>query len=200
MDVGHSARRAGRIRVIDSIVSTLGNHGFLRRGSVWNRRSEGFVEVVDLQISKSGDTFTINGGVLDVGAYQVLWGNDPPVFAVEPDCTVRERVGFLVGETDLWWPIDEGGPVGVEAAQTVSLHVLPFVSRMRSREAMVRQLTETQVEKLRYPLPAINLAILLHLLGNEREASDLLSRLRAKATGAWRGRVAEVVCRLKVIP
>jgi hypothetical protein len=129
---------------------------FTRKKTTWNRRSGSVVEVIDAQISKSGDTVTVNAGVLDNGVYQELWGSEPPAFVEEPGCTVRERVGYLIADKDLWWPLHDD-QVGEKIATAITDHVLPFITRMRSRQEMVRWLTETQVVKKRYPPPIINL-------------------------------------------
>jgi hypothetical protein len=48
-------------REIDKALSPL---GFVRHNATWNRRSAQFVDVIDLQVSKSPDSVTMNAGVL----------------------------------------------------------------------------------------------------------------------------------------
>lgn len=181
--------------VIGKIDNLLKPLGFTQKKTTWNRGSGSVVEVIDAQVSKSGDTMTINAGVIDNGVYQELWGSEPPAFVEEPDCTVRERVGYLIGDKDLWWPLHDD-QVGEKIAKAITDDVLPFVTRMRSRQEMVQWLTETQVMRKKYPPPIINLAILQHSLGKAPEACALLAELEKKAIGAWRARVAEVAARL----
>ncbi len=54
------------ISKLDDLLKPL---GFTRQKTAWNRRSGYVVEVIDVQISKAGDTATINAGVLDTDAH-----------------------------------------------------------------------------------------------------------------------------------
>ena len=95
-----------------------------------------------MQISKAGDTATINAGVLDTDAHVKLWGGEPPAFAEVPACTVMARAGELIDGKDLWWQLDDG-QVADKVSKAITDHILPFVQRMRSRQDMVQWLTET---------------------------------------------------------
>lgn len=180
------------ISKLDDLLKPL---GFTRQKTVWNRRSGYVVEVIDVQVSKAGDTATVNAGVLDTDAHVKLWGSEPPTFVEEPACTVRARVGELIDGKDLWWQLSDD-QVTDKAAKAIADHVLPFVKRMRSRQDMVQWLTDTQVVKKKYPQPIINLAILQNFLGNASEGRALLADVQKKAIGAWRARAAEVAERL----
>ena len=177
---------------LDDLLKPL---GFTRQKTAWNRRSGYVIEVIDVQVSKAGDTATVNAGVLDTDAYVKLWGGEPPGFVEEPACTIRARVGELIDGKDLWWQLNDDH-VADKVSKAITDHVLPFVKRMRSRQDMVQWLMDTQVVKKRYPPPIINLAILQNLLGNSSEGCALLAEVQKKAIGAWRARVAEVTERL----
>jgi Domain of unknown function (DUF4304) len=169
--------------------------GFTRQKAVWNRRSGYVVEVIDVQLSKAGDTATVNAGVLDSDAHVKLWGSEPPAFVEESACTVRARVGELIDGKDLWWQLNDD-QVTDNVSKAITDHVLPFMKRMRSRQDMVQWLTDTEVVRKRYPPPIINLAILQSLLGNSSEGCALLAEVQKKAIGAWRARAAEIAARL----
>src|SRR5688572_11749554 len=143
-------------REIDRVLSPL---GFVRRNATWNRRSGRFVDVIDLQVSKSRDSVTMNAGVLHSDVHTKTWGSKPPAFVDEPSSTVRTRVGQLVDGRDLWWSAEDF-PAGNELASLLATFIVPFVESMHSIEAMERHLTEAQVEEGNYPLPKIHLAIL----------------------------------------
>lgn len=177
---------------MDALLTPL---GFTRRKASWNRKVRHFVEVIDLQISKQGDTATVNAGVLDTSVHMRLRGCEPPEFVQEPICTVRARVGELIDGRDLWWQVGDC-EVPARVSTAVSSRVLPFVERMRSREEMVRWLVEAQVVERMYPLPIINLAILQVLVGNTLEGCALLANLRKTAIGGWRGTAIKVAERL----
>jgi hypothetical protein len=169
--------------------------GFTRQKTAWNRRSGSSVEVIELQVSKAGDTATVSAGVLDTDAHIKLWGSEPPPFVEEPSCTVSARVGELVEGKDVWWELRDSR-VGEKISTAIADHVLPFVNRMRSRQEMVEWLTAARVVRKRYPLPIINLAILQHLLGRSSEACALLAEVEKRAIGGWRSRATEVGERL----
>ena len=181
--------------VINKLDDLLKPLGFTRQKTAWNRRSGYVVEVIGVQISKAGDTATINAGVLDTDAHLKLWGSEPPAFVEESACTVGARVGELIDGKDLWWQLNDG-QVTDKVSKAITDSVLPFVKRMRSRQGMVQWLTDTQVVKKKYPPPIINLAILQNLLGNSSEGCALLAEVRKKAIGAWGARAAEVAKRL----
>lgn len=181
--------------IINKLDDLLKPIGFTRQKAVWNRRSARLVEVIDLQISKTGEIVTINTGVLDSDVHVKLWKSEPPQFVEEPDCTIRARVGELIDGKDLWWPLSDN-QVAEKISKEIIDRVLPFVQRMRSRQDMVQWLTDTQVVKKRYPLPIINLAIIQSSLGETREACSLLAEVQNKAVGAWRTTAAKVAERL----
>ncbi len=171
--------------------------GFRRQKETWNRRSGPFVDVIDVQVSKSGDTMTVNVGVLDPEIYSQCWGEDPPRFVQEPQCTVRARIGELMEGRDVWWPLDDAGLVEnvVEAVRT---HAPPFLERMHRRGAMEGFLISSNVIKPKhpYPPPVIYLALLMNKRGDRLGACKLLGELQERVLGAWRTRVCEIASTL----
>ena len=89
---------------------------------------------------------------------------------------------------------DEGAPVDVAA--TVEAHVLPFLERLHSRDAMAQWLSKKPAARKRAPSSVITLAILHSFSGERERACRLLARLKKKALGGWRERVAEVAAEL----
>ena len=169
--------------------------GFTRRNAVWNRRVGYVVEVIDVQVSKSGDAITVNAGVLDGEVYRKLWGEEPPSSVEEPACTVRARIGDLIDGHDLWWQLNKAN-IDAEVVATVDRLVLPFLKRMHARQAMEEWLITTEVVRKKYPPPILSLVILKDALGKNHEACELLAKLRSKAVGAWSNRFDEVGRRL----
>lgn len=190
-----AVRAMSKRTVTEKLDHLLNPLGFTRRNTAWNRTSGCVVEVMDVQVSKAGDTVTINAGVLDTEAHVILWENEQPEFVEVPTCTVSARIGELIGDTDIWWQLSDD-EVADNVCGAVTDHALPFVQRMRSRVAMVQWLTDTRVVKRRYPPEIINLAILQHFLGRSSEACALLAEVEKRAIGAWCARVAEVAERL----
>jgi hypothetical protein len=106
------------IRELDNLLKPL---GFTRQKTSWNRRSGNVVEVITVQISKTGDTGTVNAGVLDMDAYVKLWGTEPPALVEEPACTVSARVGDLIDGKDLWWQLNDD-QVGAKVSKVELTH------------------------------------------------------------------------------
>jgi len=188
----HQVGTRAFIAQLDGVLKPL---GFVRKGVTWNRKGKSVVEVVDVQVSKSGDAITINAGVLDPDVHARLWGSDPTDHVMQPTCTVCVRIGELIDGRDRWWELNDR-TAAVEAAEKVAAHVLPFLEQMCTREGMKRWLTDTQVTKKRYPPPIISLAIIKGFLGEAAEARALLDDLHKKSVGAWRPRIAEVAGQL----
>jgi hypothetical protein len=169
--------------------------GFVRKKETWNRRVDSLVDVVDIQISKAGDAVTVNSGVLDTDVHTTFWGSEPPEFIEQPYCTVCARIGELIDGRDKWWPLGNNG-TATEMAEKVTAHVLLFLERMHSREAMRQWLIDNEVAKKKYLPPIINLAILKSLQGDVAQGCELLAELQKKSLGAWQKRAAEVAARL----
>jgi hypothetical protein len=181
--------------LIEQVDNFLAPLGFERKGPLWNRKAGSIVEVIDVQISKAGDTATINAGVLHPDVYKACWDKEPLGFIEEPFCTVRARVGELIGEYDLWWPLgDSQTPHTV--IDTLTTHVLPFLKKMQTPAAMEEFLSTPSMLKQRPPLPKIYLAILKHRRGDTATACAVLDEVRQKALGEWQTRATEVAERL----
>jgi hypothetical protein len=184
------------IRKLDAVLKPL---GFTRQKTTWNRTVGLVVDVVDVQVRKSGDTFTLNAGVLDRGVHVTLWGEEPPSFVEEPSCTVRARIGELIEGTDRWWPVDSPSSLA-DVASAVESRVLPFLESVHARQAMEDWLEKAQVARKKYPPPILSLVILKSELGRKEEACALLASVRSKVTGAWRARFDDVGARLGCQP
>jgi hypothetical protein len=180
--------------VAEELDGALKPLGFRRQKTTWNRKFGSFVDVVDVQVGKAGDTITVNAGVLHPDVHAKCWG-DLPQSIQEPSCTVRARIGQLVDGKDLWWQLDADGVAG-EIAEKVNIHVLPFLEQMHSLDAMERFLTNAQVVKQKYPLPIIYLAILKYEQGDVDAACRLLVDLKKKTVGAWQGRISQIAEKL----
>ncbi len=175
-------------QLIGAVDAVLKEHGFARKKMTWNRRSDRLVDVIDLQVGKGGDSLTLNAGVVDRDVRKLLWGPELSGFLQEPECTVRSRVGELVGDHDIWWPLDEDA--AHEIARTLVHYVLPFLERMHDPAEMEGHLS-AHVGKS-YPPPIIYLAILKHRRGEAAEAEALLRGLNERTSGPWQKRIAEL--------
>ena len=181
--------------LIEQVDKFLAPLGFERKKSLWNRKVGFIVEVIDVQVSKAGGTATVNAGVLQPDVYEACWGKKPLGFIEEPFCTVRTRVGELIGEHDLWWPLNDSQTPRV-VIDVLSAHVLPFLKKMQSPAAMEEFLSEPSMLQQKPPTPKIYLAILKHRRGDATTACAILDEVRKKAFGEWQNRAAMVAEKL----
>lgn len=185
-----------RVKVITTRLDRLLRpFGFAARKATWNRKSGPFVDVVNVQVDKSGDIITINAGVVDRDVHTLLWG-PPAQFIQETGCTVRVRIGELIDGRDRWWEIDDVATPDA-MADDITARVLPFLERMHSREGLRQWLVSTNVIRRRYPPPIISLAILEYLLGDPGKGRALLAELQnATPSAAWGARAAQIADQL----
>jgi hypothetical protein len=180
------------VKRVDELLTPV---GFARQTLTWNRKSGSFIDVVDIQVSKALDAVTVNVGVLDPQIYKCCWGADPPALVDEAHGTVRARIGQLVDQTDIWWPIEDP-QTPQTVAEAVAEHVLQFIERMHCRRSMADFLLASNVLRQKYPPPIIYLAILKHDAGDKAGACSLLTDLQEDVRGAWRARVSELMMTL----
>jgi hypothetical protein len=185
----------------------LGQHGFKKKGLVWNCGSDDIVHVLDFQISTFGGPdrtdFTINVGIWARPVWMVLSGRTPPTFIKEGDCHMIFRVGqvlagFRPDAKDLWWTLtseDDVERVGVEICSIVSDECLPFLSRFSSLEDVKRFYDTTELRLM--PGEKLYCAVLNHLLGDRAAYDRLMAEFTDKKLSAWQPRVAEVTQRLQ---
>jgi Domain of unknown function (DUF4304) len=169
--------------------------GFVRQGTTWNRQYDKLIEVVDVQRSKAGDTVTLNVGVLERDVYYMCWGHEPEPFVEEPFCTVRARIGQLLGGKDQWWNVKDAS-VAEEMAACVTRQAVPFLVRMHSLEEMSNWLAAAGAPSKGAPLPSVCFAVLQSLLGHTPQACLALADVQSRALGAWKARVKEVSVRI----
>lgn len=145
-----------QIDIVQSLYALLKPLGFKKKKAVWNRSGK-LIEVIDFQVSKAGDSATINAGVLDRDNYALLWQKSLPDSVDAFLCTIRVRIGELIDGLDLWWPLAESSTAS-EVTRAVQDYVLPFLQGTQSREAMGDWLVETDVVRnvtrpIPWPLP-----------------------------------------------
>jgi hypothetical protein len=166
--------------MIEALDGTLRPVGFRRRRNAWNRASGTFVDVVDIQTSKSLTHAWVNLGVADPEIFRRTWETALPEFVVEGNCTVRERLGILVnGHDDFWEFTDRAAPADIQ--DKMMRHGLPFLDALHSREALLDNL------RSRPPLPPeVFYRAHLHIaLGRRDMACQELANYATKGRGAW---------------
>ena len=180
------------ISAIDVILKPL---GFVRKGMTWNRRSSDVIDIIDVQISKLGETVTLNAGVLDIVVYLCIWDKVPPVFVEEPFATVRIRIGDLLDHKDKWWKIDQDNSV-TEILSVINDTLIPFFDRLHRRDEMAAWLDRPEVAKRRQPVEILARASLMKLLGQGSEACEFIELQQRLMIGNWRNRFKDFANRL----
>ena len=184
-------RKAITVR-LDRVLRPL---GFARRGTTWNRKAGSVVDVVAVQISKTGESFTLNLGVLDPDAYMVCWGEPPGERVDETRCTVRIRLTEPSTRTELWW---HGSDDRTLEAVEIALvgQGLAFLDAHRSVAAMEHFLGSASETRQPYPPPVVYRAALKARSGDRKGACALLHDLQRQTSDAWRAKVEAALTRL----
>jgi hypothetical protein len=177
--------RRSIIAHLDRVLKPL---GYARSRITWNRGTDNFVAVLDLQTSRSRDAITLNVGVLSRTIFRHAWGRNEDAFILEPFCTVRARIGQLVGSKDVWWDLDAEDALS-KVADSLSKHALPFISQMQTLPAMRDWLLAHGAPSPVRPLEAIYLALLQNELGDAESGCATLNGLAQNVSDAWSVRV-----------
>lgn len=152
----------------------------------------GFIDVVELQTSKSKDRLTLNIGVMVPAVYELCWGKPHDEFVQEPFCTVRTRLFDSCG-VELWWLADDR-QTPVQMTEELRVQGLPFIDRMHSLKAIEDRLADRA--KRPYLPDAVYFALVEAAQGKASEACARLGSLRQQVIGDWRARIDDVMSRL----
>jgi hypothetical protein len=169
-----------------ALVPDLKQRGFRRSGSTFRRSLTDCIQVVNVQAGRRSleGKFTLNVGVFFPAAHaevrDLLRWDPGPGGPSEPECTVRRRVGELLGVEDHWWSLSPGQPDRVvdEVRSAVRDIVLPWLDRC-SAGAVARYEASGQ--------EAIALALMLGDVEDARHRArqEVLDAPQATALHAW---------------
>jgi len=178
-------------KIVLRIDILLEKYQFRKIGTSWNRESGDFIDVIDLQVGRSQDTFTINVGVAEKSILSSCWGLDSSEVVEEPSCTIRARLGELMCGRDIWWSLtDEGSLDGVLSG--IEDAAIPFLQFNHSIDRMIETL-ESGSSARSYPPEAIYLALLYYRRGDGDRGMNMLRTLQTKLTGDWREKVSKIL-------
>lgn len=167
---------------IDHLLAPL---GFEREEAAWNRRRNGLIDVVSMQVDGVVQKLTVEAGVLHPTAYTKCWRKDVPRFVDTPECTVRSRVGHLIDNHDHWWALDQPD-AAADVVEKTARHLLPYLDRHQSAEAIEQSLAASGPVKHLRPPDTVYLAILKWEHGDISGACALLAEFRKRALGDWK--------------
>jgi len=181
--------------VLSACQAVLQSHGFARKGSTWNRGSDPFVDVVNVQVAKSGDAVALNVGVFYPPAYVMCWGTEAPRFPKEENCIVRTRLHRAPDGGD-WWQL-AAGDAPQQVAAALAADAIAFLDRMHDLSNVERFL-EQETHGKRWPTPTslLYLAILQVERNDKKSGCATLERAVETMPGEWPTRFREVSSRL----
>jgi hypothetical protein len=125
-------------------------------------------------------TFTVNLGVYvpELEALMfALAGNPPPptTFIPEHRCHVRQRLGHLVSDDDMWWRLDlPVAELGLLMTELIRSHGIPFLDRFPERDAIFAQWEEDAALVPSLHPARLQLAVIAFHRGDETRARELL--------------------------
>lgn len=179
---------------ISRIDIVLEQYQFRRIGASWDRVFGDFIDVIDLQVSKSLDMFTINMGVAEKSILDICWGLSNYVVVDEPSCTVRARLGSLMFGRDSWWSLSDASSIE-EVLHGIENVGISFLETNHSINQMIKSLEDGSPGS-HYPPEAIYLALLYDRKGDRDLARDMLRNLQTRITGEWHQKVSKILDRL----
>jgi len=154
------------------VTALLKNVGFKRRGRAYNRAvRDGLVHAVSFQMGQFpiGEyvipgiresfygRFTVNLGVMLPAVLKLETERDPPSFVPEYHCQIRQRLGTLVYNEDVWWDLDhQADRTAHVILELLDQHGIPFLDQFEDHSSVV-----TYLERLAAFLPTTKAAQLL---------------------------------------
>lgn len=142
-----------RIHRVASLLSEpLRAQGFRKKGLTFFRGDDAHVEVFEIQPSTYGNqgSFCVNLGVGFVALSRVkglgtLWAAGRGIYATKwprgghpsaAGCTLRERLGMLLADRDLWWSVTGRPDLEAIAAEVLRAWNRLGVKWMKARQTM----------------------------------------------------------------
>jgi Domain of unknown function (DUF4304) len=159
--------------------------GFKKKGNNFYLKKEHLGLIINIQksayYSKENIHFTINIGVFVPEYYLVHYSyykNSLPDYPLEPDCTIRSRIGQLKNQTDIWFDIDERTDPNIlinEMNLNLENWILPYSNNFESKNNFVKWLDSTNCRT--HPLTKL---IIFAEYGLSNKAKDEYDRLMSE--------------------
>jgi len=139
--------------VKDCFQKTLKPLGFKKRGNNFYLQLSELGQIIHIQKSsygtKSEISFTINIGIFipEYFLAYYTYTTEIPDYPTEPSCAVRQRIGKLRGENDLWYTINDNTnehTLLTQMQENLSLFILPYFSKTATKELFIQALDTMQ--------------------------------------------------------
>lgn len=174
--------------------------GFKRKGLVWNRVRNEFVDVIKLQSSKYSNALDkiITGNVaLAIPEFSKIIFNREPSFFIDADGIFNIRFGRFYTENafDKWWTVNENNlsEVGKEFCVLVADKAIPFLDSFNDFKKISQNLN-LQGWSLKIPYYHMCKALVFWKLGDNRQFSEELSLIYP----VWKDKVEEIENKLGI--
>lgn len=180
--------------IINILDNVLCKNQFSRHHLTWTRHFPEFIDVIDLQVSKSFSKFSINVGIIDKFVFEAVWGTIINQKISDESCTVRRRLSYLTSGVDLWLDLDEKLDV-TKLLSDIENFALEFLTRNRSIDRLMDLLQEISPPK--YPPESIYLAILNLEKKNFSIYKNQIQFIKKSTFGSWNLKVNDIDLHLK---
>ena len=176
----------------------LKEHGFSRRGFVWNRRRGEFVDVVVLQKAKFSspalETVTVDFAIAVPEFRRLIFGSCPKIL-IEADGVLTCRMTELLQDVphdkvrDVWWKLDSENRevIAAEILRAVMAHLSPFFDRHQTFSDLRRAQEVVRGGSAKLPYFLLNRALVCWKLGDMACAEECLTK-----AAAWPEQAARV--------
>lgn len=178
----------------DMILEIARNHlhpllkpiGFKRKSLAWNRRHDGFVDVIALQKAKystpAEQAMTGNVAVCVPEFLGIMFG-EPPTFLNEAHGVFSFRftefeANDLSGRAlDRWWNLTDEtkDAVASEVSEIVRQKVVPFLNSCTDFAMLDRHLNAVTGSQAKFPFFQLNKALVYWKLGDRAKCDEVLS-------------------------
>ena len=129
--------------------------GFKKKANNFYLQLDGLGQIINIQKSRYGTKqdvgFTINTGIF-VPEYWLESFNynskGLPGYPTEPECLIRQRIGQLRNETDIWYDVNEQTDVDKLVSQMnaeIENYILPYFRRLGTVDKMLQELESTEM-------------------------------------------------------
>ena len=128
--------------------------GFKKRASNFYLKLDDIGQIINIQKSSYGSktdiSFTINTGIFIPEYFLAYYtfASEVPDYPTEPACAIRQRIGQLRSENDLWYTINDKTnqhSLMDQMQENLYHYILPYFSKIATRELLVSELETLNV-------------------------------------------------------
>ena len=128
--------------------------GFKKKASNFYLKLDDIGQIINIQKSSYGSktdiSFTINTGIFIPEYFLAYYtfASEVPDYPIEPACAIRQRIGQLRSENDLWYTINDKTnqhSLMNQMHENLNHYILPYFSKIATREQVVSALDTLKI-------------------------------------------------------